>query len=388
MNLKKVQKTRKRNQFLEKFFKENSGRNLQFRERVKELTCMYNIAQCVVMEGDLDIILKSIVKHIPAGWQFPESVFVKIQIHNEKWISDSFPRFTIMQSENIYLSNEKVGVIEVHYKQSPETFKNQSFLKEEQDLLSGISHIIGLVLKQHENNRNKELMQRQLLHADRLATIGQLAAGFAHELNEPLTNILGFTQLLIKHGALSSNVKNDLMKIEEASLHAKGIISKLMEFARQSTPKMEKFNLSEIIEKSLYFIEARCIKEGISLKKELDDNVIIHADAGQIKQVVTNLSINSMQAMKQGGHLTVKTQKDSQNAFLIVQDNGEGIPRENIDKIFMPFFTTKDVGEGTGLGLSVVYGIVKSHGGEITVSDRGSNKGTTFQVSFPLIRVP
>ncbi len=145
----------------------------------------------------------------------------------------------------------------------------------------------------------------------------------------------------------------------------------------------EKIDLNELIENSITFLEARCIKEGIKIVKQYAENVTVTVDPHQIKQVITNLTINAIQAMRNGGKLLFITRKDSKNAIFCVEDTGIGIAAENISKTFMPFFTTKDVGEGTGLGLSVVYGIIKNHTGDIKVSSE-PGKGTTFEVCLPL----
>jgi len=156
-----------------------------------------------------------------------------------------------------------------------------------------------------------------------------------------------------------------------------------MEFSRQSQLCKEKNDLNELVENSITFLEARCIKEGITIVKKYGDNISVTVDPHQIKQVITNLTINAIQAMKNGGELIFTTRKDHNNAILCVEDTGIGISSENISKTFLPFFTTKDVGEGTGLGLSVVYGIIKNHNGDIKISSE-LGKGTVFEVCLPL----
>ncbi len=387
LDCNEITKLKERNIFLEKFYSESKRRDMQFIERVKELTCMYNIAKCVVIEEELDAILTKILNLMPNGWRFSGNINVRIKIFDRELKSINFTSSKTVLKEDILLNNKIIGEIEVFYINLIDDDNNidleNPFLDEEKDLLAGISHIISLLLKQNEDSNHKKIIQGQLLHADRLATIGQLAAGVAHELNEPLANILGFTQLCLKIKKLPNETINDLQKIEEASFYAKGIIQKLMEFSRQSTPNTETLDLSLVINDSIYFIEARCAKEGITINRQFAKEVMVFADSGQLKQIITNLAINSMQAMKRGGSLTVETKKDNQQALLIVRDDGVGINQNDIDKIFMPFFTTKDIGEGTGLGLSVIYGIVKAHSGDITVSSK-EGEGTTFQISFPL----
>ncbi|HEO71848.1 MAG TPA: PAS domain-containing sensor histidine kinase, partial [Candidatus Hydrogenedentes bacterium] len=223
----------------------------------------------------------------------------------------------------------------------------------------------------------------QLLHADRLATLGVLAAGVAHELNEPLGNILGFAQLARKCPDLPEAVARDITKIEAASLHAREIIKKLMVFARQTPPQRVRVDLNEVVEEGLYFFRARCVKAGVQLTCALaPDLPVIMADPAQLNQVLVNLVVNALHAMPDGGALLVETTRVDGQVVLRVQDTGVGMTEATLEKIFVPFFTTKDVGQGTGLGLPVVHGIVTAHGGTIHVDGR-QGEGARFEIRFP-----
>ena len=235
-----------------------------------------------------------------------------------------------------------------------------------------------------EADLERTRLQEQLRHADRLATLGQLAAGVAHEINEPLGSVLGFSQLLKKSPGLSKQARKDISKIEDASLHAREIVKKLMLFGRQMPPQKTNINLNMLIEEGLYFLRSRCKKSGIRIDLQLDPDIPeIPADQSQIYQVLVNLAVNAMQAMPDGGNLTIKTKTGENFVSMIVKDNGSGMDGETRKKIFMPFFTTKDIGEGTGIGLSVVHGIITSHGGRIKVESE-INKGSAFEVQLPI----
>jgi signal transduction histidine kinase len=258
------------------------------------------------------------------------------------------------------------------------------FLAEERSLIDSVAREVAIFCQRTRADEERALLQDQLRHADRLATIGQLAAGVAHELNEPLANILGFAQLAKKTPDLSLQVEKDLKSIESASLHAREIIRKLMTFARQLPPKKTPVNLNDLLNEGLYFFEARCAKAGIELiRRQTEDLPQITVDAGQMNQVLVNLVVNAIQAMPEGGTLTVETRAADDRIYLSVEDTGPGMNDEVRSQIFLPFFTTKDVQEGTGLGLAVVHGIVTSHGGEITV-DTEEGKGTKFHIHLPL----
>jgi len=220
-----------------------------------------------------------------------------------------------------------------------------------------------------------------------LAKIGQLTAGVAHELNEPLGNILGFAQLSAKAQDLSDQVHRDLNNIIKSALHAREVIKKLMFFSRQTRPRETLVDLNRLIEDGLYLFESRCAKHGIAVAKSLcPDLPVLKADLSQLQQVFTNLIINSIQAMPEEGRLCIETAFDKDSVYLVVQDSGTGMTKETLKQIFLPFFTTKDVKQGTGLGLSVVHGIVKAHGGSIDVNSR-VGQGAQFNIRFPLKRV-
>jgi len=378
-----IKKLKKRNNELQRFYDEYKRVCRNEEERIKELNCLYQVAQCVVVENDIDIALDRIVRIVPHGWQFTTQTCARITFKNKIYLSPDFFESRIYQSENIYIESRIMGAIHVFYKTEVGAESNNPFLIEERNLLKGIANIISFYLEKLRDNENRKIIQQQLLHADRLATIGQLAAGVAHELNEPLGNILGLAQLSLKLPGLPIQAEKDLGKIEDCVIYSREIIKKLMEFSRQSQLCKEKIDLNELIENSITFLEARCIKEGIKIVKEYTGNITVTVDRHQIKQVITNLTINAIQAMKNGGKLLFTTRKNSKNAIFCVEDTGIGIASENISKTFMPFFTTKDVGEGTGLGLSVVYGIIKNHNGDIKVSS-DPGKGTTFEVCLPL----
>jgi len=262
------------------------------------------------------------------------------------------------------------------------------FLREERSLIDTVAREVAIIIERREAEAEKEMLQSQLMHADRLATIGELAAGVAHELNEPLNTILGFAQLAKKCQGLPQQAEEDMEKTIIASLHAREVVKKLMLFARRMPPKKTQVNLNQLVEEGLYFLESRCVKEGIELKRLLlPDLPEITADPGQLTQVLVNLVVNAIQAMPQGGKLTVQTLAGKGYVSLIVEDTGVGMSAEVMKNLFVPFFTTKELDQGTGLGLPVVHGIVTSHGGCIKV-DSQPGSGSRFEVKLPLTGAP
>lgn len=219
--------------------------------------------------------------------------------------------------------------------------------------------------------------------ADRLATIGHLAATVAHEINEPLGGILGFAQLAQKLPGIPGRVVEDLGKIVQETLHAREIVRKLMLFARQSPSTKTWVRLNDTVADSLALLAARFTEHGVRVVCDLDPaSPQLIADAVQLHQVLVNFCVNAIQAMPQGGTLTIRTRGSVDSVSLAVEDTGTGIPPEIQPHIFEPFFTTKTPEQGTGLGLSVVHGIVTSHGGTIDFDTRPGN-GTRFEVRLP-----
>jgi len=355
-------------------------------ERVKELTCLYGMAQ-IASQPDMSLeeIIQGIVELLPPAWQYPDIASARIILDGIAYTTQGFHESRQKQAAEIIVDGISRGVVELVYIQGKPDLDEGPFLKEERNLIDAVARQVALVIERKQAEEDKLKLHSQLLHADRLATIGMLAAGVAHELNEPLGNILGFAQLAKKCPELPDSAEHDIGKIEIASLHAREVIQKLLVFARQTPPQKTHFNLNQVVEDGLYFFEARCAKGGIELVRLLSPDLPeITADPGQLNQLLVNLVVNALQSMPGTGRITVQTQYCDHNVYLSVDDTGTGMSKEVLDKIFIPFFTTKDVSHGTGLGLPVVYGIVTAHGGSINVkSEPGS--GTRFEIQLPVI---
>lgn len=357
------------------------------RERVKELTCLYNMARLAGQEGISNKeILQAIVYLIPPAWQYPEITVGRITLDGHSYTTSSFHQGWQKQVADIVIKGKRRGTVEVSYTKLKTVLDEGPFLKEERNLLEVIAKQVALILERREAKEDSIRLQEQLRHADRLATIGQLAAGVAHELNEPLGSILGFAQLLKKSPELPDQAGQDIEKIVNASLHAREVIKMLMIFARQMPPKIARVQLNRLVNEGLYFIEARCAKAGIELVRSLSPDVPeITGDQSQLNQVLVNLVVNSIQAMPEGGKLTIRTFASKDYVSLVVEDTGIGMSEDVVKKIFIPFFTTKDVDEGTGLGLAVVHGIVTSHKGSIKV-ESNVGQGTRFEIQLPIAK--
>ncbi|MCD6552517.1 MAG: response regulator [Anaerolineae bacterium] len=243
-------------------------------------------------------------------------------------------------------------------------------------------------LEQKVVERTKELQeaQEQLIQSEKLASIGQLAAGVAHELNNPISVMLGFSQAILRKLPEDDPLRKPLATIEREGLRCKGIIQNLLDFARRSKPSLQPTNVNEVLEAACALIEHQISLDNVVVTKGYDPHLPqVLADANQLQQVFVNIIINARDAMPRGGTLRLITRSLGDEVHIIFSDTGIGIPPENIKRIFDPFFTTKEVGQGTGLGLSVSYGIVEQHGGTIEVKSE-VGVGTTFIVKLPVMQ--
>jgi len=354
------------------------------RERVKELTCLYGIAKVARRPGiQVDEFLREVVDLLPPGWQYPELTEARITLDGRSFATTGFVESPLNQTAGILVDNADRGLVEVVYTKEVPGSEDGPFLHEERSLIDEVARQVGLIVEHWEAEQETQRLQEQLLHAERLATVGQLAAGVAHELNEPLAAIFGFAQLAKDSPSLSEQAGTDIEKVINAALHAREIIRKLLLFTRQMPTRKVECNLSRLVKEGLYILESRCSKEGVSMVQRLDDDMpSIMADPSQMQQVLVNLVVNAIHAMPYGGQLTLTTRYADDKVRLIVEDTGLGMDEKVLKQAFLPFFTTKSVGQGTGLGLAVVHGIVTAHGGTIEARSE-VGKGSCFEVCFP-----
>jgi two-component system NtrC family sensor kinase len=242
--------------------------------------------------------------------------------------------------------------------------------------------------------RTRELLaaKAEVAQGEKLASIGVLASGIAHELNNPLTGVLTFTSLMRKKAPEGSEDAEDLDLVIRETKRCASIIKRLLDFAREKVPVKGFYNLNQVIEDTVRFVERPASLQQVEITTELDPGLPqAWGDADLIKQVILNLLVNAQQAIEGKGRVTVQTRRLANKVDgagesmleVIVVDTGCGIPQANLQRIFDPFFTSKEVGKGTGLGLSVSYGIVKAHGGKISVEST-VGVGTTFRVCLPV----
>ncbi|RME50598.1 MAG: response regulator [Caldilineae bacterium] len=297
------------------------------------------------------------------------------------------------------VKNRTIGVIEVVNKA-----KDLPFTEHDREILETLAAQAAIAIENAQLYKNlqdqikaREEAQSRLLHTEKLASIGQLVAGIAHELNNPLTSIIGYAQLL-QYNQKPGETQSDLDIIVDQARRAAKIVRGLLTFARQHPPEQKPVQINDIINSTLNLLDYELRTHNITWRTHLDPNIpLTMADPNQLQQVFVNLTNNARYAMSTahgGGELTITTETgpsllpeslpDQPVIRVIVQDNGPGIPPDILPRIFDPFFTTKSVGEGTGLGMSVCHGIISEHKGHIW-AESSPGEGATFFVELPIV---
>jgi two-component system NtrC family sensor kinase len=247
----------------------------------------------------------------------------------------------------------------------------------------------GTTLEKKVEERTRELveMQARLIQSEKLASLGKLAAGIAHEINNPLGGVLIYTHLLLEDADKDSSQYENLKKIVKETTRCKNIVKGLLEFSRPKEPEMVPTDIHDALNRALAIFEPQALFQNIKIEKEFSEVPRIIADSSQLQQVFTNIIANAAEAMAGSGVLTIRTSLNKQTDRIMIDftDTGHGIKPEDKRRLFEPFFTTKEVGKGTGLGLAISYSIVQKHEGSIEVRSE-IGKGSTFTVILPVKR--
>jgi len=274
--------------------------------------------------------------------------------------------------------------------------KKTSVEQERQPLAIHSSDEIGYLACAFEDmrerliNSHRELKQAQdqLIRAEKLASIGRLSSGVAHEINNPLNGMQNCIRMILEEPENREQTGRYLELIDEGLQKIESVVQKLLDYSRKDPIMYEKVDVNHSLKKMLELLEYKFSKQNINIELQLDDNLpLIRGDAHLLEQAFLNLMINAYDAMPEGGTLTIRTKQTTRKrrkfVTVVIQDTGEGIPESELTRIFDPFYTTKDVGEGTGLGLSVCQGIIENHQGEIFVKSK-AGQGAVFTIFLPV----
>jgi two-component system NtrC family sensor kinase len=248
-----------------------------------------------------------------------------------------------------------------------------------------------IVSLEERDKRSRAEAENRLLQSEKQASVGRLAAGVAHEINNPLTGVLTYTHMLLRRKDIGDEIRSDLQTIAESTERVRKIVKGLLDFSRQTKPDKEQIDINLLIRSVISQMENQALVKGVRIKFDPGENLPkLTIDRGQFQSVIVNLIINALDASEPGGNINIYTatglsasNTGKKGVEITIADNGCGIPSEDLDRLFDPFFTTKEVGRGTGLGLSVSYGIVQRHAGTIRVQSE-VGKGTRFFIWLPV----
>jgi signal transduction histidine kinase len=370
----------------------------QHRQRMKEMKCLYDIGMATGESRSLDEFLIKVVALIPYAMQSPEETSVRITVHDQEYKSPNFQKSYSKITENLVVSGETIGLVEIY------STHDNPYLKKRNHLTKTLTERIGGAIRQMEleqslrhyyeqlenevDNRTKDLeqVQEKLIRSERLAAVGELASGVGHELRNPL-NVIRNCVYLLKMSLMEKEDEeavNTLNVLDKQIDIANKIVTDLLDFTRITPPSQVKVDIKNIINESLSWI---VIPPQITVKANLNGHSqAIRTDPEQISRVFANLISNAIQAMSapsQEKEAELNIETDEKDGFLRVnfRDNGSGIKKENLEKIFEPLFTTKP--KGIGLGLAISKRLVEQNGGSIEVASQIGH-GTTFTVKLPI----
>ncbi|MEP3836771.1 MAG: HAMP domain-containing sensor histidine kinase [Algibacter sp.] len=353
------------------------------KERIKELTCLYEISSIIesVDIESIENVLKACVFSLKKAFLFPD--FTDIKFSSEE-LEISTNRLSVDNPKiesSIRIFNEPKGKI-IASLNGPKLTQDD-FLKEEQQLLDNVALKVGNLLERIEIQKSETSLKRQMEHADRLSILGEITAGIAHELNTPLANILGFAELLKSDLEGDKKIASDLNKIIDNAIFSREVLKKLLFFSCKMPQEKKQVNLVPIIKSAINLLDATFRKEKVKYSTKINEEELwLKADPIQLTQIIFNLLINAIYFSPKEGLVTIQALQKKDSIILKISDEGKGLTPNDLEKIFQPFFTTKPMEDGSGLGLSVVHGIVASHKGSI-IAENNPDKGAVFTVTLP-----
>ena len=368
-------------------------------ERTKELRCLYNISN-LIAKPDLSFeeVLQGIVNYIPSAMPHPDDTYVRITSGDHEFTTDQFCETASKQSSSIVVNGKQKGVLDIFLSQHQSD--DICYLKEQNDFIFNIINKVEKVIERIETKEEKKKLEAQLFQSQKMESLGLLAGGIAHDFNNILFAIQGNIQITLYSLSEDSPLRSHLDEAMKALNRAKEMVKHILAFSRQSEAEKKPVKVQFIIKEVVRLLNSS-IPSTITIHQNIDSDAgPVYADPSQIHQILMNLATNAFHAMENdGGHFELNLDQVEMSSDeltlhpdiqpgkyikLTISDTGQGINPEIMGKIFDPYFTTKAIGKGSGLGLSLVHGIVKNHRGAITV-DSQPGKGTVFKILLPVI---
>jgi len=358
-------------------------------ERVKEINCLYRISKLMeTSDVELKDICQAIVGIISSSWQYPDITCSRMKIDNKEYTTATFVESNWKQEADISVNDKMIGILQVYYIEERPEIAEGPFLKEERDLLDAIAVHIGKRIEKFRMNVEHAAIQNKLFHSEKMASIGEVAAGLGHEINQPLGALLLTSEVLEEAVKINdlNRVKIYSGKIKTQVKRISNLINSLNIFSRTSTQdRFEPVDLNVCINNIITLLLPQIKQDSIELELDLSaDPLVIDSSRIDIERLLLNILNNSRFAVNTNIDkkiISVQTIEKDNKKTIIISDNGSGIPKNIINKIFDPFFTTKDIGKGTGLGLSLCHGIVQKYNGSISVESE-LTEGSVFTIIF------
>ena len=362
----------------------------QLKEKANELSCLFAISDIALNDISISNFLQKTVETIPSGWQYPKDTCARIIINNNTYKTSNFLETIWRQEANININSKNIGKIQVYYLQAKPPRGEGPFLKDEKKLINQIANKIADIILQKQIQEERKKTKKQMIQTEKLASIGKLTAGIGHEINNPLAIINGYSSIIekkIKENGIFDSDLQDMFDDQRKSIkRITNIVNGLRSYSRIDSDSIEVIKINDVIKDTLSFLQVVYEKENIEIRVKYDmEPINIKANNGNFQQVLVNLLSNAKDATaeKKYPKIIIETEKIMDTVVLRVTDNGTGIQKDKIHRIFDVFYTSKSPGKGTGLGLNIIKNIIKQFHGTIEV-DSEINKGTTFTITFPI----
>jgi len=377
----------RRNEQLRQEIAERRRAESALTERLKELTCLYELSHLVEDEGlDLDQFLERAANIVPRALRHVELACARITVEGRHHATTGFQTSRWRHAVPVFVGSEPAGHVEVCYLEPGPGDSTAPFRLEECNLIRAIAERIGHVVERRRATESLKVSQERLHQTERLASLGTLSAGIAHEINNPIGMMLlaAQTAMKLKDSPGSEDaLSRSLDLIVENARRCSEIVTSLLQFARQEPTKKWPSDLNEIVKRAIRLSQLHMVDEKVIIQADLaGDLPRVIMNPIEMEQVLINLIRNAADSGQDGVHVQVQTTRTADGVQLVVRDDGQGMPQEQCARIFDPFYTTRQDSGGTGLGLSIVHGLVSQHGGTIRVESQPS-KGSAFIITLP-----